>query len=128
MMIRIIKNGLMGLSILLFMANTNAMNIATYLELKQNPNLITDTIIAESFSSLTGGIIYSEAAMRVANGETHPQDNKIKSFYCSPPNFQFNGERLRFYVDEYLDSHNVSMNEPIAVIAVKVLKEKFPCD
>ncbi|WP_272539727.1 hypothetical protein [Providencia sp. PROV197] len=127
-MIRIIKRGLFGIGILLLTTTTYASSVGDYLELKRHSDQVrSNEIIEASFDNLIEGIIFTEAAVSIVNGEKTVNDHKIKKFYCSPPKYQFSGKELMEYVDEYLGNYSVSGDERLAFIAVMALKEKFPC-
>ncbi|WP_272520811.1 hypothetical protein [Providencia sp. PROV223] len=108
--------------------SSSSWTVGNYTELKKYENNEKESLLISAyFDGLLDGILFTGGALKIANNEKEVTIQKIKNFYCPPPNFSFNRNILQEYVNEYLNINNVNDDEPIAVVALLALKEKFPC-
>lgn len=109
--------------------SSSSWTVGNYTELKKYENNERESLLISAyFDGLLDGILFTGGALKIANNEKEVTIQKIKNFYCPPPSFSFNRNILQEYVNEYLNINNVNDDEPIAVVALLALKEKFPCN
>ena len=108
--------------------SNQSSSVDTYLELREYKEYdYAEKVIRATFNGLIEGIIYTDVATGISNGEKNVNSKIIKHFFCIPPNQSINGRDLQIYVDDYIAKNKIKGEEPLVSIALLALKENYPC-